>query len=478
MYYLNGIGPGGPDDEAGFEAAMAEQRERARASAATSEAVFAGNAATALAAAGVPETVFSGYDTLQTQTTVLAILRGGQDLVAAAEGGQDVVVVVADTPFYAMGGGQVGDRGTLRLEGCEVAIHNTTRQGVFHLHQATVQRGTLTQGAQAELAVDEDARRATERHHTATHLLHAALKLEVGSHINQAGSEVGPDRLRFDFTHGEKLTREQIYAVEDAVNAQVMLAQPVCAKVQSMDEARASGFIALFGEKYGDEVRSLSVGDYSKELCGGTHVANSGAIGGFRIVSEAAISAGTRRIEAVAGDAACRLARSEQAALQDLSQTLKAPAEELPAKISNMVSEAKKLRKQLDQALAADLTEVLADLERVASATEHGKAAVLEVKGLNMKDLQDLMARAQQSMAPFAGVILAPGEDGVLVGATVSKGLTGRVKAGDLVGTLTRLMGGGGGGRPEAAQGKGRDPSKLPDAQAKATEMLKEAGLI
>jgi alanyl-tRNA synthetase len=465
-------------DEKGFEAAMTAQRDRARASAVTSEAVFAGNAATALAEAGIPETNFCGYDSLQASASVLAILGSENQLVPSAESGAEVVIVVADTPFYAMGGGQLGDRGELRSDECQVVVHNTVRQGVYHLHQAKVLDGTLAVGATLTLLVDETARRSTERHHTATHLLHAALKNEVGSHVNQAGSEVGPDRLRFDFTHGEKLSQEQIYALEDAVNAQIMKAEPVVAQVQSMDDARASGFIALFGEKYGDEVRSLSVGEYSKELCGGTHVANSGSIGGFRIVSETAISAGTRRIEAVAGDAVRRLARAEQAVLSGLSQTLKTPTEDLPEKVAGLAADAKKLRKQLEQALAADLTEVLASFEAAAVVTEQGKAAVLQVQELSMKDMQELMARAQQTMAPFAGVILAPGDGGVLVGASVSKGLTDRVKAGDLVGTLTKIMGGGGGGRPESAQGKGQDSSKLPEAAAKAIEMLKEAGLM
>jgi alanyl-tRNA synthetase len=332
-------------------------------------------------------------------------------------------------------------------------------------------------GQTCELRVDALARASTERHHTATHLLHAALKHELGAYVNQAGSEVGPDRLRFDFTHDKKLSPEQLRAIEDAVNAAIMRATPVVAEVQSMQRARDAGFIALFGEKYGDEVRTLAVGDDSKELCGGTHVANAGAIGPFRIVSETAISAGTRRLEAVAGGVALALMRREQDTLAELAKALKTPEDRLVEKVQSLVTEHKQLRKDLDQALAADLTEVLAQFAATATGGDTGRGGVVVAEGLSMKDVQELMTRAQQALAPFAGVVLSPAADGVLVGASVSPPLTDRVKAGDLVSALTRLMGGGGGGRAESAQGKGKDASKLAQAEACARKLLAEAGL-
>jgi alanyl-tRNA synthetase len=464
-------------DQDAFDKAMAAQRDRARASTKTSEAVFADNAGTALAAGSVAATVFCGYDQLAASTEVAALVGPDHRLIDSASPGDAVLLVVKETPFYAEGGGQVGDGGTVEFPGGSASIANTERKGEFHLHHAKVTAGTLTVGTACEMRVDETARRATERHHTATHLLHAALKEVLGDHVGQSGSVVSPDRLRFDFTHGEKLTTAQIHAIEDAVHREILRATPVVAKVASMDAARADGFVALFGEKYGDEVRTLAVGEFSRELCGGTHVVNVGAIGAFRIVAETAISAGNRRIEAVAGVPALALARDDQAALDAIAKTLKTPVAEVTEKVVQLTAEAKRLRKELEVATAADLGAVLADLEKVAVQTDAGRGAVLAVAGLGMKDLQELLTRAQQALAPFAGVVLSPGDAGVLVGATVSEPLIDRVKAGDLVKTLTGIMGGGGGGRPESAQGKGRDASKLEEALGTARKLLAEAGL-
>ena len=466
-------------DEAGFERAMAAQRKRARGSAATATAgaVFAGNAATALAEAGIAASDFCGYECLEANSVVVGLVGSDNELLESASAGGSVLLVVERTPFYAQGGGQVGDRGTVSWGGGRATVTSTTSQGAFHLHHATIDEGTLKTGESCELAVDAAARRSTERHHTATHLLHAALKVVLGEHVGQAGSVVDPDRLRFDFTHGERLSDDEIQRIEDSVNQEIMRATPVIAQVRSMDAARQDGFIAIFGEKYGDEVRTLAVSDFSKELCGGTHVANSAAIGSFRIVSESAISAGTRRIEAVAGDRAVAASRVEQVALRRVAKALKSPVFEVPEKVAALIAETKKLRKELEKALAADVGQVVADLEAGATQTEAGRSAVLVASGLSMKDVQEVMARAQQALAPFAGVVLSPGGDGVLVGATVSKELTDRVRAGDLVQTLTRLMGGGGGGRPESAQGRGKDASKLDEALTTARKRLAEAGL-
>ncbi len=464
-------------DQDAFDKAMAAQRDRARASTKTSEAVFADNAGTALAEGGVPATTFRGYDTLTTKTEVLALVGSDNRLVDAASKGDDVLLVVKESPFYAEGGGQVGDCGTVAFDGGHAVISNTESKGDFCLHQAKVEAGTLSSGTPCEMRVDEVARRATERHHTATHLLHAALRIVLGDHVSQSGSVVSPARLRFDFTHGEKLTTDQIHRIEDLVCGEILCATAVEAKVSSMAEARAAGFVALFGEKYGDEVRTLAVGEFSKELCGGTHVANVGAIGAFRIVTETAISAGNRRIEAVAGAEALAVAREDQTSLDAIARLLKSPIAEVSEKVAQLVGEAKRLRKELEKATAADLGAVLADLEKAAVQTDIGRGAVLAVAGLAMKDLQELMTRAQKALAPFAGVVLSPGAEGVLVGATVSKPLTDRLKAGDLVKTLTGIMGGGGGGRPESAQGKGRDPAKLEEATATARKLLVEAGL-
>ena len=464
-------------DEPGFEQAMTQQRERARASSATEGAVFAATPAQVLRERKVPVTRFTGYETLREQTKVLAMIDAQQRVLDAVPTGGSARLVVATTPFYAQGGGQVGDRGVARTAGGRARITGTTSLDGYWLHQMQVEEGTLREGDAVELAVDETARRATERNHTATHLLHAALKQVLGAHVAQAGSEVAPERLRFDYTHGEKLTDAQIQEIEDIVNREVVKAAPVLARIQPQVEARNAGFVAMFGEKYGDEVRTLAVGEFSKELCGGTHVANSGNIGAFRIVSDAAISAGTRRIEAVTGTGAIALFREEQRLLADLARSLKSAPGELPKRVQALLDEGKRLRKELERATASDLNSVFAQLKAAAGPRGGANVAVWTTTGLKGDELVELLGRAKKDLAPFVGVVFVPGENEVAVGAAVAPEWTAKVKAGDLVKQVCSLLGGGGGGRPELAQGKGRDKSNLAAAEARARELLAAAGL-
>ncbi|MEM7199326.1 MAG: alanine--tRNA ligase [Planctomycetota bacterium] len=463
-------------DEAGFEAAMEAQRQRARAAAASgTDAVFAESAAMQLRAAGVPATEFVGYDRIAEDSTIVALLDAEQKPVESLVG--DGFAVVGRTPFYAEGGGQVGDRGTITAGASRAAVHDTTSQDGFHLHRLTVADGTLTVGQDTRLEVDAVARRATERNHTATHLLHAALKQVLGDHVNQAGSLVAPDRLRFDFTHGDKLTRAQVANVEELVNAVVMDSIDVQAKVRSMDEARREGFVALFGEKYGDEVRTLAVGGFSKELCGGTHVRNSGNIGSFRVISDAAISAGTRRIEAATGAVSRSLADLEREQLSELAQLLKAPPGEVATRTKALVDEVKKLRKDLAKALAPDPAQLRQELEQKASSVDGVRVALLVREGLDVKLAQDLLNRAAKSMAPFLGVVLSPAADHVVVAAAATSEVADRAPAVELVRAATGELGGGGGGKPEKAQGRGKDPSRIDDAVRAVRERLSAAGL-
>ncbi|MCA8943304.1 MAG: alanine--tRNA ligase [Planctomycetes bacterium] len=463
-------------DESEFEAAMSAQRDRARAAAATSDAVFATNAAMSLRDKRVATTTFTGYETLGGEAKVLALVGADDELVERVEAGAICRIVVDSTPFYAQGGGQVGDRGACVAPSGSAAVDSTASLDGYYLHTATVESGHLSVGDKVSLAVDEAARRATERNHTATHLLHAALKQVLGGHVSQAGSEVSPDRLRFDYTHGERLTDEQLEEIEDRVNAVIMTAEPVVARVQALENARRDGFVAMFGEKYGAEVRTLSVGEFSKELCGGTHVRNSGNIGAFRIVADQAISAGTRRIEAITGQRALAAARLERHQLAGIANLLKVPVDEVGARVGALVDESKKLRKELAKATAADVGKVLDDL--LAAAVDHGswRSVVFEAKGLQMNELQDLLARAKQKLDPFAGVVFVPNDGEVLVAAGVTKDLTERVNAGNVVKEIAGLLGGGGGGRAEMAQGKGRDASKLAAARERAAAMLAEGG--
>ena len=464
-------------DEAGFEAAMEQQRQRARASMATTDAVFTASVAVKLRDADCKPSTFTGYTELKTATKLQALVGDGDALLNRANAGQKVLVVAATTPFYAQGASQVGDRGTVTTATGTAQIVNTTALDGFHLHQALVQAGHLETGQPCTLEVDEPARRATERNHTATHLLHSALKKVLGDHVSQAGSEVAPERLRFDYTQPEKPASEKLQRVEDEVNAQILLATDVRAVVRRLDEARSQGFVALFGEKYGEQVRTLQVGEFSKELCGGTHVRNSGNIGPFRITAETAVAAGTRRIEAVTGTAALELAQKDRASLGLLANTLKVPLAKVVDRVQELGEELKKVRRELEKALAPDLDAELTKLRAVAVSKDGVHTVVYERPGLQTKDAQELLKRAQGVLDPMAGVVLSPVDGEVLVVAAVSPSLLARIKAGDLVKTLAALLGGGGGGRPEAAQGKGKDQSRVKDAAAAAVAAMRTAGL-
>ena len=464
-------------DEAGFETAMEAQRQRARASMATSDAVFTASIAVKLRDAGKKPSSFVGYETLRTETKLQALVGEGDVLLPRAAAGQKVVLIAETTPFYAQGGGQVGDRGIVRTTTGEATIGSTTALDGFHLHHATVTKGQLEAGQPATFEVDETARRATERNHTATHLLHAALKRVLGDHVSQAGSEVAPDRLRFDYTQPEKPTAEQLQRVETEVNAQILSATDVASRVQKLDAARAAGFMALFGEKYGEQVRTLQVGEFSRELCGGTHVKNSGNIGLFRITTEAAIAAGTRRIEAVTGTVALELARQEQRLVQTLATNLKVAPTKVADRVQELADELKKTKKDLEKALAPDLDVELQKL-RAATTTHAGvHTVVFERPGLQPGYAMDLWKRAAKELDPLVAIVLSPIEGEVHVAVGVSPSLHGKLKAGDLVKALAGVLGGGGGGKPEFAQGKGKDPSRLPAAVDHALTALRNAGL-
>lgn len=464
-------------DVQGFEKAMEEQRERARAHASTSEAVFTASVAVKLRDAGHEPTEFVGYTELETRSKLSSLVGDGEELLDRAEAGQKVLAVTAATPFYAQGGGQVGDHGVIETATGKARVHNTTALDGFHLHQVEVESGHLENGQDAKLQVAEDARRATERNHTATHLLHAALKKVLGDHVSQAGSEVNPERLRFDYTQPEKPSADKLREAEELVNEQILQSIDVGARIQSLDDARESGFVALFGEKYGSEVRTLQVGEFSKELCGGTHVSNTGNIGVFRLVSESAVAAGTRRIEAVTGRVALRMARAERDQLAAVAGQLKVPGEQVPNRVKELSDELKKTKKALEKALAPDLDVEIGKLAEGVVEHEGVHTVVYERAGLQTKDAQELLHRAQQKFAPFAGVVLSKTADAVLVVAVIHKDLTSKLKAGDLVKQLTGLLGGGGGGRPDAAQGKGKDVGKLGEAVAAAGAALGAAGL-
>ncbi|HMQ21876.1 MAG TPA: alanine--tRNA ligase, partial [Planctomycetota bacterium] len=399
-------------DEAGFEAAMEQQRDRARKGSALSGDVFADNALTRLKARKVVGTRFIGYDQLEGRASIVGIVSTQQGLesdvneVHAAVATPSVSdspmeavsleVIVDVTPFYAESGGQVGDRGTIEGPQGSGRVVDCKKREDYWFHVVEVTAGRLSVGDPVTLRVDSEARRATERNHTATHLLHAALKRVVGEHVGQAGSLVAPERLRFDFTHGERLGPAVLRRLEDEVTAQVLAAFELAPCEMRLDEARRSGFVAMFGEKYGDVVRTLAIGDYSRELCGGTHVANTGNIGAFRIVSEASVAAGVRRIEAITGFDALHAAQDERDVLDRVARDLKAKPEEVPARIDALRQELRRLEKEVEEARREKGKDATAALE--AAVEVHGPHAslVAKLEGADHNALLDSLDRLRR----------------------------------------------------------------------------------
>jgi len=454
-------------DTEGFEQAMAQQRARSAAGARG----LARHADAALAAS-LAATSFTGYDHLATDGEVVALVADGQR-IEVAEAGRELSVILDGTPFYAESGGQVGDSGVLEWDGGRFEVVDTQPVGEAHAHVGKLLAGTLRVGDRVRAIVDGDKRHATMRHHTATHLMHAALRRVLGQHVSQSGSHVGPERTRFDFTHHEALTEEQVAEVEGLVNRWVLADLPVCKEQVPLQEALDRGAIALFGEKYGETVRLLEVPEVSRELCGGTHVSRTGEIGAFRILSQESVAAGVRRIEAVAGLVAVERDRARDRLLAELSRELRAPAEELVDRVAALQERIRQLQDEVKQArqmrAVADVDEIVARATRVGPA--HLVAEV--VAGVD-RDMLSQLADEIAARLPEAAVVLGTEVDGKV--ALVAK-LSDRLvqqggHAGNLVKRVAEACGGGGGGRPQFAQAGARQPEKLAEAVALAAEVL------
>jgi alanyl-tRNA synthetase len=447
-------------DEEGFEVLMEDQRQRARASAGRfgSGAEEVRERALALAQQAGFATDFVGYETTDRETTIGA---------AAVENGK-VLIKLVESPFYATGGGQVADSGYVEcLQGdCRARVEDVLRLGDDQVLAVVPEQGTIEPGERVRAHVDRSARHATECNHTATHLLHAALRQRVGTHVRQAGSYVGPDKLRFDFTHGKALTPEELHDIEDQVNGWILKAQPVRALTTTLDEARNLGAMALFGEKYGDIVRMVEVGDgsYSRELCGGTHVHNTAEIGLFKVQSEGSSAANMRRIEAITGPEAVELMRRHDRGLTEAAKTLRVP----PERVAEAVTELRARVREIERAERRDATEQAVDVEQLAaSAIERDGAHVLvkEVQALDGKALLDVADRLKNKLGDAAIVLGSTGENRVDLVASVAPALVQRgVRAGEIVKLAAAEVGGGGGGRDTLARAGGRDPAGLPRA--------------
>jgi len=449
-------------DEVGFDTAMTAQRQRAR-------AAWKGSGDERVAeiygrlAADI-RTRFRGYSELSGTSTVRALLVDGERREVAACG-EAVEVVVAETPFYAESGGQVGDRGTLRVPGGVVEISDTQRPALeLVVHRGVVTAGELRVGAEAELAVDADARAATVRNHSGTHLLHAALRSVLGSQAMQKGSLVGPDRLRFDFTHDAPLDDGEIEAIEDLANLWIERNAPARVREMPYAEAIESGAVAIFNEKYGDVVRVVQFGDFSTELCGGTHAAATGEIGLLKILSESGIASGVRRIEALTGLGARNHLRRQENALKTASELLRVPVADVPARIEKLLEDRRAADREIERLQSAQRGEASKDLTRDAKRISGVRVVAARVASAGAKDLRAMVDDLRSRLA--SGIVLLAAErDGqVSLALGVTQDLSDRFRAGDLIREIATVVGGKGGGRPDFAQAGGSDPSKIDEA--------------
>ncbi|RMF45615.1 MAG: alanine--tRNA ligase, partial [Deltaproteobacteria bacterium] len=459
-------------DEAGFEACMEKQRAQAREHWKGGEEAAAALVYKRLAESG-KKTEFTGYETLTDEGEVLALLRQGEEVDEAACG--ETVELVADrTPCYGESGGQVGDTGIIRAPEGELRLVDTRKpaEGLI-VHNCEVVTGAVKKGDRVRFEVDAERRAAIVRNHTATHLLQAALQQILGDHVKQAGSLVEPDRLRFDFTHFSPLTEEEIRRIENEVNRRILANMEVGARLMPADEAMAAGAMALFGEKYGDIVRVVNVGDYSMELCGGTHARASGDIGLFRIVSEGGIAAGVRRIEAVTGTGALDWARNQEQTLARAAALVKSDPQNLEVRLRKLLEQQKELERQVES-LQSRLQAGQSDqMLQQAVEVEGVRVLAVEVDSMDGKQLRELADKLRDKIG--SGVLALGCANGGKVNllAAVTKDLTERLHAGKLVAELAAKVGGRGGGRPDLAQAGGSQPEKLGEALAAAPELVK-----
>ncbi len=446
-------------DNAGYEAAMAQQKAQAKAA----SQFKAG--AEKLDIGGVAATRFNGYQQLDAAARVEALFLDGSS-VPALQSGDSGVVVLDATPFYAESGGQVGDMGELVAGSASFRVEDTQKQGDTFLHTGTVQAGTIRVGDTVDASVDSGSRSATALNHSATHLLHAALRQVLGEHVTQKGSLVDAQRLRFDFSHPSALVDSELQALNRIVNQQIRANAAVEVLETDMESAKAAGAMALFGEKYGDTVRVLTMGEdrFSVELCGGTHVARTGDIGVFRIVSESGIAAGVRRIEAVTGELALQMTEQREQQLRQAAQLLKAKPEDLLGKLEQYVSQTRQLEKQLQQAQQKLAASAGSDLASSAAQAGDARVLVASLDNVDPKALRDTIDQLKQKLGNGVVVLAAPGSGKIALAAGVTDSLTGKVKAGDIIKSLAADVGGKGGGRADFAQGGGVDTAALPAA--------------
>ena len=455
-------------DMDGFEAAMKVQREQARAASHFT-------AVEKLNLEDLAATAFTGYTSLQGDGRVIGIYSLANEKLHTAPVDSEVIVILDSTPFYGESGGQIGDSGFLENSSARFEVSDTQKQSDVFLHRGKLASGNLNVGDQVRALVAGNDRAAITLNHSATHLMNAALRNVLGSHVLQKGSLVAADRLRFDFSHNSPVSAAELKQIEEQVNAEILSNSGVDKEVMGIEAAREKGALALFGEKYGDEVRVVSMGgDYSIEFCGGCHVDRTGDIGLFKITSESGISAGVRRIEAVTGHGALALVEREESILRDAAALLKSGTDEILDKLTGLINQNKALEKQLEQMKSKMAASAGDDLSASAVELAGSKVLVAKLEGFNPKSLRDTMDQLKNKLGTSVIVLGSAGDGKVNLVAGVSKDLTDRVKAGELVNMVAQQVGGKGGGRPDMAMAGGSEPEKLPAALDSVHSWLEE----
>jgi alanyl-tRNA synthetase len=456
-------------DEDGFEREMQAQRERAR-----SASAFDLDYNSLVKVEG--ETRFTGYQGTSGTGQVLALFKEGMK-VDSLSAGEEGVVVLDQTPFYAESGGQAGDCGYLSLDGVRFDVRDTRKAGGAFLHHGILDAGSLKVGDAVQAVVDASVRQATALNHSATHLLHAALRQILGEHVGQKGSLVDSQRLRFDFSHFEAIKPEEIRALEALVNAEIRKNSAVDVEETDIETAKTRGAMALFGEKYGDQVRVLTMGGgFSVELCGGTHVSRTGDIGLFKIVSEGGVAAGVRRIEAVTGELALAHLNAAEEQLKEAAQLVKGSRENMLDKLSGLLERNRQLEKELEQLKAKAASAAGDDLAGSAVEIKGAKVLSARLDGLDGKALLALVDQLKNKLGSAVVLLGGVQDDKVVLVAGVTQDLTGKLKAGDLMKQAAAAVGGKGGGRPDMAQGGGTDAAQL-DAALALVRGFAEQGL-
>jgi alanyl-tRNA synthetase len=444
-------------DMAGYEKCMDEQRTRAR-----SSSQFNLDYSDTIRVDGATE--FCGYDALENTASVVS-LHVADEAVETVSEDTEVIVILDKTVFYAESGGQVGDSGYLHSDSGTIEIVDCQKSGDHHLHIGRVLSGEISTGQQIVAKVDNKVRQATALNHSATHLMHAALQQVLGEHVTQKGSLVNSERLRFDFSHSEAVSAEQIRQIEHIVNRQILLNSSVDTAVMSMDDAKAKGAMALFGEKYAHEVRVLSMGgDFSVELCGGTHVARTGDIGLLRVSGESSVAAGVRRIEAVTGEVAIALCDELQDSIKDVAAVVRASGANIKDKVQQLVDDNRRLQKEIESLKSklanASGSDLMSDLREISGI----KVLSRVVEGADAKSLRDVADQVRSKLDKGVFLLVAVDGDKAALLVGVTNNLTDKIKAGELLKHVAAQLGGKGGGRPDMAQGAASDLSSLPQA--------------